>query len=128
MADHVSRIRLGLSKEILPYAPTEVLEAEYKFHKLLVRSVQNTVAGLAVGAVASLFFKRNYIIYYSAGFGLGYTIFSTFGTGTQSSISQSMYLKYSIKYLSSFLRANNNCDTASTSVPITTPTLSFLSS
>lgn len=78
MADHVSRIRLGLSKEISPYTHTEILEAEYKFNKFLVRSVQNTIAGLAVGAVASLFFKRKSIIFYSGGFGLGYTLFSTF--------------------------------------------------
>lgn len=80
MTDHLSRIRLGLSKDILPYAPTEVLEAEYKFHKFMIRSVQNTIAGLAFGAAASLFFKRKSIIFYSGGFGLGYTVFSTFGT------------------------------------------------
>ena len=78
MADHISRIRLGLSKDILPYSQTEILDAEYKFNRFLVRTVQNAVAGLAVGAVASLFFKRKSIIFYSAGFGIGYTVFSTF--------------------------------------------------
>lgn len=78
MSDQVSRIRLGLSKEILPYSHTEILEAEYKFNKFLVRTAQNALAGLAVGVVASLFFKRKSIIFYSAGFGVGYTLFSTF--------------------------------------------------
>ncbi len=78
MADQVSRIRLGLSKDILPYSHTEVLDAEYKFNRFLVRTVQNGLAGLAVGAVASLFFKRKSIIFYSAGFGVGYTVFTTF--------------------------------------------------
>jgi hypothetical protein len=78
MAEPLSRLRLGLSKDISPYTHTEVLDAEYKFNKFLVRSVQNTLAGLAFGAAACFFFKRKSIIFYSAGFGLGYTIFSTF--------------------------------------------------
>ena len=63
MADQVSRLRLGLSKEILPYSHTEVLDAEYKFNRFLVRTAQNAIAGLAVGVVASLFFKRKSIIF-----------------------------------------------------------------
>lgn len=78
MADQVSRLRLGISKDILPYSPREVLDAEYQFNKFIVRSVQNTLTGLAVGAAASLFFKKKSIVFYSAGFGLGYTFFSTF--------------------------------------------------
>lgn len=78
MSDQVSRIRLGLSRDILPYNHTEVLEAEYNFHKFVVRAAQNALAGLAVGAAASLFFKNKSIIFYSGGFGLGYTLFSTF--------------------------------------------------
>lgn len=78
MADQVSKIRLGLSKEILPYSYPEILDAEYKFNRFLVRTAQNAIAGLAVGAVASLFFKRKSIVFYSAGFGIGYTIFTTF--------------------------------------------------
>lgn len=78
MADQVSRIRLGISQEIVPYTHAEILDAEYKFNKFLVRGVQNALTGLAVGTVASLFFKRKSIIFYSAGFGFGYTLFSTF--------------------------------------------------
>lgn len=78
MADQVSRVRLGISRDILPYSPREVLEAEYQFNKFVIRSLQNTLTGLAVGTAASLFFKKKSIIFYSAGFGLGYTFFSTF--------------------------------------------------
>lgn len=46
----------------------------------MIRSVQNTIVGLALGTVASLFFKKKSIIFYSGGFGLGYSVFSTFGT------------------------------------------------
>lgn len=78
MADQVSNIRLGVSKQILPYNVTEVLEAEYNLSKFVVQSAQNTLLGLAVGTAASIFFKRKSIIFYTGGFGLGYTLFNTF--------------------------------------------------
>lgn len=78
MTENTQHLRLGLSKDILPYTETEVLDAEYNLSKFLVRSAQNTIVGLAIGTVASLFFKRKSIIFYSAGFGFGYTFFSTF--------------------------------------------------
>lgn len=78
MAQKVSHIRLGVSKDVLPYHPMEVLEAEYNFSRFLVQSVQNTILGLTVGAAASLFFKRKSIIFYTAGLGFGYTFFNTF--------------------------------------------------
>ena len=77
MADP-SRLRLGVSSQILPFTQEEVLKADYRFNKFVVNSVQNTVKGLFVGALASVFFKRKGIIFYSAGFGLGYTYFTTF--------------------------------------------------
>lgn len=40
--------------------------------------MQNVVAGAAFGVVASLFFRKKSVIFYSAGFGLGYTVFTTF--------------------------------------------------
>lgn len=76
MTDPTSHIRLGVSADILPYTHQEVLDAEYKLHKLMIGSAQSTLTGLAIGAVASIFFRRPSIIYYCGGFGLGYTIFS----------------------------------------------------
>ena len=77
MAD-AHHLRPGISKQILPFTHQEIISADYQFNKFLINSVQNTLKGLAVGLAASIFFKRKGIIFYSAGFGLGYTYFTTF--------------------------------------------------
>jgi hypothetical protein len=45
--------------------------------------MQNVCTGFLIGGVASIFFKKNCIIFYSAGFGLGYSVFSTFAQNKQ---------------------------------------------
>jgi hypothetical protein len=77
MAD-AQQLRLGLTKQILPFTREQVLLADYKFNKFLINTAQNALKGLVLGTVASVFFKSKGIIFYSAGFGIGYTGFSTF--------------------------------------------------
>lgn len=74
----VNRLRLGLSPNILPYTHQEILQADYSFNKFLINTAQNALKGLAIGLIASAFFKNKGIIFYSAGFGAGYTYFTTF--------------------------------------------------
>lgn len=74
----MSRLRLGVSKDILPYTTQEILDADRKFNKFIINTFQSGIKGLALGAIASIFFvKRRRIIFYSAGFGAGLSFFST---------------------------------------------------
>jgi len=74
----MSALRLGVSKDILPYTTQEILDADRKFNKFVINTFQSAFKGLAFGVVASLFFaKRRRIIFYSTGFGAGVTFFST---------------------------------------------------
>jgi hypothetical protein len=71
--------RLGVSQDILPYTRQEVLDADYRFNKFLLGTFEFAVKGLAVGAVASLFFlHRRRVIFYGAGFGAGLAFFHEF--------------------------------------------------
>ena len=79
MAD-AQHLRLGLSSQILPFTRPQILEADYQFNKFVINTAQNALKGLAFGLVASFFFKRKGIIFYSAGFGVGYRYFSTFAS------------------------------------------------
>lgn len=73
-----SNLRLGVSKEILPYTTEQILEADRKLNKFVINTLQSGCQGLAIGLVASLFFARKKpIIFYSAGFGAGLSFFST---------------------------------------------------
>ena len=74
----MSNLRLGVSKDILPYTTEQILEADRKLSKFAINTVQSGLQGLALGVVASLFFaKKRRIIFYSAGFGAGLNFFST---------------------------------------------------
>lgn len=73
-----TNLRLGVSEDILPYTNEQVLAADRKFNKFVINTAQLTMKGLLVGAFASLFFKRRAVMYYSMGFGAGYSIFSNF--------------------------------------------------
>jgi len=74
----MSNLRLGVSKDILPYTTEQILEADRKLNKFVINTVQSGLKGLGIGLVASLFFSRKRpIIFYSAGFGAGLSFFST---------------------------------------------------
>lgn len=75
----MSNLRLGVSKEILPYSTQQILDADRKFNKFVINTFQSGLQGLAIGVVASLFFARKRpIIFYSAGFGAGLNFFTTY--------------------------------------------------
>lgn len=74
----MSNLRLGVSKDILPYTTEQILDADRKLNKFVINTCQSGLKGLAFGVVASLFFARkNRIIFYSAGFGVGLNFFTT---------------------------------------------------
>ena len=74
----MNNLRLGVSKDILPYTTEQILEADRKLNKFAINTVQSGLQGLAIGVVASLCFaKKRRIIFYSAGFGAGLNFFST---------------------------------------------------
>ncbi len=74
----MSNLRLGVSKDILPYTTEQILDADRKLNKFVINTFQSGLKGLAIGVVASLFFARKQrIIFYSAGFGAGLNFFST---------------------------------------------------
>ena len=74
----MSNLRLGVSKDILPYSTEQILDADRKFNKFIINTFQSGLKGLAIGVVASLFFARKRpIIFYSAGFGAGISFFTT---------------------------------------------------
>ncbi len=74
----MSNLRLGVSKDILPYSIDEVLQADRKFNKFVINTVQSGFQGFAFGLVASLFFARKKrVIFYSTGFGAGMTFFTS---------------------------------------------------
>jgi len=74
-------LRLGEDNKVVPYTTEEVLAADYKFNKFIINTGQLLGKGLLYGAVASVFFvRKRQIIFYSAGFGVGYSVFRTFGT------------------------------------------------
>jgi hypothetical protein len=76
----MSNIRLGVSKDILPYSTSQVLAADRKLNKFAINSFQSGLKGAAIGAVASLFFfKKGRVVFYTAGFGVGINFFETFG-------------------------------------------------
>jgi len=74
----MSNLRLGVSKDILPYTTQQILDADRKLNKFAINTIQSGLKGLAIGVAASLFFaKKRRIIFYSAGFGAGLNFFST---------------------------------------------------
>lgn len=76
----MSSIRLGVSKDILPYTNQEILEADEKFNKFVINTGQLALKGLGIGLVASLFFvKKQRVIFYGLGFGAGLSFFHQFG-------------------------------------------------
>lgn len=75
--EKISHLRLGLSSQILPYTNEEVLKYDYRFNKFVINTAQSALTGLAVGVVASLFFKRKSVIYYCVGFSVGQQVFGT---------------------------------------------------
>lgn len=71
--------RLGLDNNITPFQQENILEADRKFNKFIINTLQSALKGLGYGVVASIFFyRKKRIMFYSAGFGAGYSIFSTF--------------------------------------------------
>ena len=74
-------LRLGVDKNIVPFTEQEVYDADIKFNKFVFNTAELAAKGLLYGAAASIFFLRKKpIIFYSAGFGVGYSFFRTFGT------------------------------------------------
>jgi hypothetical protein len=74
----MNNLRLGVSKDILPYTTEQILQADRKFNKFVINTTESGLKGLGIGLVASLFFARKKpIIFYSAGFGAGLSFFST---------------------------------------------------
>jgi len=75
----MSGLRLGVSKEILPYSTEEILAADERFNKFLLSTVGLAFKGLAVGGLCSLFFLRKQrVVFYGAGFGAGLSFFHEF--------------------------------------------------
>ena len=72
-----SNMRLGISSEILPFTKDEVVKYDFMFNKFVINTAQSALKGLAFGLVASLFFKRKGIIFYSVGFGIGSQVLGT---------------------------------------------------
>lgn len=76
----MSNIRLGVSKEILPYTQQQVLAADRKMNLFAINTFQSALKGAAIGTLASLFFfRKRKVIFYSAGFAAGINFFETFG-------------------------------------------------
>lgn len=74
----MSNLRLGVSRDILPYTTEQILDADRKFNKFIINTCQSGFKGLAFGVVASLFFvRKGRVIFYSAGFGAGLNFFTT---------------------------------------------------
>ena len=72
-------IRLGVDNKITPFDEEEILDADRRFNKFIINTMQSALKGVGYGIIASIFFyKRKRIIFYSAGFGAGYSIFNTF--------------------------------------------------
>ena len=75
----MSNLRLGVSKDILPYKSEEILAYDFKFNKFLINTFQFAFKGLATGAILSLLFvKKQRVIFYGGGFGAGYSLFNEF--------------------------------------------------
>lgn len=75
----MSGLRLGVSADILPYSTEEILEADFRLNKFLLRTVSYAAQGLALGVIGSIFFLRKQpVIFYSAGFGGGLSFFHEF--------------------------------------------------
>ena len=75
----MSGLRLGVSADILPYTQEEILAADYRLNHFVLGTFGSAVRGLALGAVASLFFlKRQRVVFYGAGFGAGLSILREF--------------------------------------------------
>lgn len=75
----MSGMRLGVSADILPYTKEEILGADLRLNKFLLGTVWLATQGLAIGALASVFFARKQrVIFYSAGFGGGLSFFNEF--------------------------------------------------
>ena len=74
----MNNLRLGVSKDILPYTTNQILEADRKLNKFAINTIQSGLEGLLIGTALSLFFaKKRPIIFYSAGFGAGLNFFTT---------------------------------------------------
>ena len=74
----MNNLRLGVSKDILPYTTEQILEADRKFNRFAINTIQSGLEGLVIGTALSLFFaKKRRIILYSAGFGAGLNFFTT---------------------------------------------------
>lgn len=74
----MSNLRLGVSKDILPYTSEQILDADRRLNKFIINTCESGLKGLALGVVASLFFvRKSRIIFYSASFGAGLNLFTT---------------------------------------------------
>ena len=74
-------LRLGLDDKIVPFTKGQVEDADVAFNKFVINTGELLAKGLMYGAVGSIFFLRKKpVIFYSAGFGVGYSFFRTFGS------------------------------------------------
>jgi hypothetical protein len=72
----MSGLRLGASKDILPYTTEDILNADYKLNNFVLGTFGSTAKGLLTGALLSVFFlRKGRVIFYGAGFGAGLNIF-----------------------------------------------------
>jgi hypothetical protein len=75
----MSKLRLGVSGDILPYTTQQILDSDYRFNKFLINTVQSAVKGAGIGLFLSLFFiKKQRIVFYGSGFGAGLSFFHEF--------------------------------------------------
>ena len=73
----MSNLRLGVSKDIVPFSTSQILEADRKLNKFVINIGESGFKGLAFGVVASIFFvKKRRVIFYSAGFSAGLNFFT----------------------------------------------------
>ena len=74
-------LRLGVNRKIVPFSDQEIVDADIQFNRFVINTAQLFGKALIYGAVASIFFlRKRSIIFYSGGFGVGYSFFRTFGT------------------------------------------------
>lgn len=55
----MNNLRLGVSKDILPYTTDQILEADRKLNKFAINTIQSGLEGLLIGTALSLFFAKN---------------------------------------------------------------------
>jgi hypothetical protein len=72
----MSGLRLGSSKDILPYTTEDILNADYQLNSFVLGTIGSATKGLLTGALLSIFFlRKTRVVFYGAGFGAGLSIF-----------------------------------------------------